>query len=100
MGGASVPCWRRRSAAWVEAVEEGVSGRLVPPNEPLALADVLEEFHARPDIARRLGVAAAERVRAHYTWDKVVSAFEAVYDDVLGLASFSAPVAPGKRGSR
>jgi glycosyltransferase involved in cell wall biosynthesis len=94
------PVLATKVGGMVEAVEEGVSGRLVPPNEPLALADVLEEFHARPDIARRLGVAAAERVRAHYTWDKVVSAFEAVYDDVLGLASFSAPVAPGKRGSR
>jgi len=83
-----------------EAVEDGVSGRLVPPGDPQALADVLEEFHNKPDVARRLGLAGAERIRTHYTWDKVVSAFEAVYDDVLGLASFSAQAAPAKRGSR
>jgi hypothetical protein len=45
-----------------------------------------------------MGVRAAERVRQHYTWPRVVESFEAVYDEVLGLASFSP--ASRERGGR
>ena len=72
-----------------EVVEDGVTGRLVPPGDPAALAAVLEDFHRRADAAMRLGLAGAERVRESFTWSRVVEAFEAVYDEVLGLASFS-----------
>ncbi|HYM82296.1 MAG TPA: glycosyltransferase family 4 protein [Candidatus Limnocylindria bacterium] len=82
-----------------EVVQDGVSGRLVPPGDAGALADALEEFHRKPDPARRMGVAGAERVRAEYTWERVVAGFEAVYDDVLGLASFT-PAAGAERGRR
>jgi glycosyltransferase involved in cell wall biosynthesis len=41
-------------------------------------------------------VHGAERVRERYTWQKVVENFEAVYDDVLGIASF-APARPRVR---
>jgi hypothetical protein len=58
---------------------------------------VLQSFHRRPDAARQLGVRAAERVRSRYTWDRVVEAFEAVYDDAMGLASF-APAAGARTG--
>ncbi len=81
-----------------EAIEDKRHGRLVPPGDAAALAQVLEEFQLRPDAARQLGVRAAERMRQRYTWHRVVEAFEAVYDDVLGLASFR-PETPG-RGAR
>jgi glycosyltransferase involved in cell wall biosynthesis len=76
-----------------EAIEDCVTGRLVPPGDAAALAAVLEDFHRRADAAARLGLAGAERVHESFTWDKVVEAFETVYDEVLGLASFS-PEAP------
>jgi glycosyltransferase involved in cell wall biosynthesis len=72
-----------------EAVEDGVTGRLVPPGDPAALAAVLEDFHRRADAAARLGYAGAERVREAFTWPRVVEAFEEVYDEVLGLASMA-----------
>jgi glycosyltransferase involved in cell wall biosynthesis len=72
-----------------EVIEDGVNGRLVPAGDGTALAAVLEDFHRRPDAARHLGRAGADRVRAEFTWPRVVSAFEAVYDEVLGLASFA-----------
>jgi glycosyltransferase involved in cell wall biosynthesis len=72
-----------------EVIEDGVTGRLVPAGDAAALAAALEDFHRRPDAARRLGRAGAERVRAEFTWPRVVEAFEAVYDEVLGLASFA-----------
>jgi len=80
-----------------EVVEDGVSGRLVPPGDAAALADALEAFHRRPDAAFQLGRAGARAVREGYTWPRVVEQFEAVYDEVLGLASFAPQAAGGRR---
>jgi len=72
-----------------EAVEDGVHGRLVPAGNAEALANALAEFHRAPDAARQMGARAVDRVREQFTWQRVVENFEAVYDDVLGLASFA-----------
>lgn len=72
----------------IDAVDNGHTGRLVPPGDARALADALESFHRRPDAATRLGREAARRVLEDHEWDRVVEAYEAVYDEVLGLASF------------
>ena len=69
-------------------IENGLTGRLVPPGDARSLADALEFFHRRPDVAARLGREAAGRVRDECPWERVVEAYEAVYDEVLGLASF------------
>ena len=79
-----------------DVIEDGVTGRLTPAGDAAALAAVLEDFHRRPDAARHLGGAGADWVRAEFTWERIVEAFEAVYDEVLGLASF----APERAGSR
>jgi glycosyltransferase involved in cell wall biosynthesis len=86
-----------------EVIEDYVHGRLVSPNDVPALAAALEDFHRKPDEARQLGRAAALRVRSEYTWPHAVEGFEAVYDEVLGLASFvpsSAADRPTKGGLR
>ena len=72
-----------------EVIEDGVHGRLVPPGDAAALAEALETFHRHPDAARRLGLEAGRRVRDQFTWKRVAEQFEAVYDEVLGLASFA-----------
>ena len=71
-----------------DLIENGVNGRLVPPGDARALADALESFHRRADSSARLGREAGRRACDEFTWDHVVDAYEAVYDDVLGLASF------------
>lgn len=82
-----------------EVMEDGVHGQLVPAGQPVPLADALERFHRKPDRATRLGRAGAELVRSEYTWKAVVDGFEAVYDEVLGLATFSPEPEPhGGRG--
>ena len=86
-----------------DAIEDGIDGRLVPAGDASALAAVLEDFHRKPDAARRLGRAGAARVRSDFTWDRIVEGFEAVYDEVLGLASFAPtggddPRASSRRG--
>jgi glycosyltransferase involved in cell wall biosynthesis len=79
-----------------EVVEDGVSGLLFPPGDAAALATLLEQVHARPRDAEALGAAAMRRVRHDHTWERVVERFEMVYDEVLGLATFSPPGARAK----
>jgi glycosyltransferase involved in cell wall biosynthesis len=72
-----------------EVIIDGEHGRLVPPDDPRALADVLQHLHGHPDAALGMGRRGAARVRESYTWPRVIEAFESVYDEVLGLASFA-----------
>lgn len=86
-----------------EVVEDGVHGMLVPERNAGALADALELLHRKPEQALELGQNAALRVREDYTWDRVVENFELVYDEVLGLATFSPgpePAAAARGGTR
>ena len=70
-----------------EAITDGTTGTLVPPEDVGALADALEMLQRRSDRAIGMGREAAEVARERYTWAAVIDAFEAVYDEVLGLAA-------------
>lgn len=78
-----------------DALEDGVTGTLVPPGEAAALAEALSNLHRKADHAWRMGRTAAQRVRERYTWRAVVEGFESVYDEVLGLATVT-PEAPAR----
>ena len=47
----------------LEVVEAGVSGLVVPSDEPAALADALDRLAAQPQLRERLGAAAREALR-------------------------------------
>ncbi len=83
-----------------EVMTDGVHGLLVPPGDVEALAAALEWMESKPEAAGGLGAHGAERVRSEFTWDHVVRSFEAVYDEVLGLASFAPEPAGAGRGGR
>lgn len=93
------PIVASRVGGMADALEDGVSGTLVPPGDPVALAAALESLHKRADKAWRMARLAAQRVRERYTWEAVVDEFEAVYDDVLGYATFTPAEEPPARGS-
>lgn len=83
-----------------EVITDGVHGRLVPAGDPAELAAALESFHRHPDATRRLGLEGGRRVRDQFTWKRVAEQFEAVYDEVLGLASFAPAGARAHAGAR
>jgi glycosyltransferase involved in cell wall biosynthesis len=65
-----------------EAVRDGVEGLLVPPREPKALADAIDELARDP--ARRASMGAAARERAErFDIHTTVREIERVYDEVL-----------------
>ena len=67
-----------------DLVEHGQSGWLVPPEEPLALAEAIRHLLGQSALRQRLGQAAQARVAQHYTIDQEVLAHEAMYAEALG----------------
>jgi glycosyltransferase involved in cell wall biosynthesis len=71
-----------RVSAIPELIEDGVSGKLAPPEDPAALADALHALIADPAARARLGDAAAARVRAHFAFapgiDALLERFAAI----------------------
>ena len=61
------------------SVVDEVTGYLVPPHDPEALAQRLERLHDNPALAEALGRAGARRVRERFTWERVGNALVEVY---------------------
>jgi glycosyltransferase involved in cell wall biosynthesis len=66
-------------ASMPEVVEHGVTGFVVPPNDPAALGERLAWLRDHPAEARALGVAARQRVLEEFTWPRVVARCLGVY---------------------
>jgi glycosyltransferase involved in cell wall biosynthesis len=74
------PALCTRVASMPEVVEDGVTGFVVPPNDPTAIGERLSWLSHNPNQAGRMGAAGRERVLRHFTWDTVVSRCLAAYD--------------------
>jgi glycosyltransferase involved in cell wall biosynthesis len=64
------------------AVEDGVTGRLVPPRDPEALADALEALLVDPDLRRRMGEAGRRKVEGEFDAKATSRALSALYAEV------------------
>jgi glycosyltransferase involved in cell wall biosynthesis len=63
----------------LDTVADGVTGLLVPPRDPGALADRIRYLLADPELRRALGAAAAARASSRYSWARIAAETEAVY---------------------
>ena len=81
------PCLASAVGGVPEIVRPGLTGRLVAPDDPEALARALAELLADPAGRARLGAAAARDARARFDVRRTVAALEAVYRDALVGAS-------------
>jgi len=66
-------------ASMPEVVEDGVTGFVVPPNDPAALRERLVWLRDHPSEARRMGESARRRVLDRFTWPAVVRRCLAIY---------------------
>ncbi len=67
----------------VDAVEDEVTGLLVPPRDPAALRAAIERLLADRSLRERLGSAARERVRDELSWKEATEATVAAYSAAL-----------------
>jgi alpha-maltose-1-phosphate synthase len=66
-----------------EVVEGGVTGLLVPPDDPAALADALNELLRDPGRANAMGRAGRERAVAEFSWDTVAAQTAELYAELV-----------------
>jgi glycosyltransferase involved in cell wall biosynthesis len=64
------------------SVVDRVTGFLVPPNEPGALADKLALLAGNPALARAMGRAGMHRARSMFTWERVSQQLARIYAEV------------------
>lgn len=72
-----------------EVVVDGVTGLLVPPRDPDALAEAILTLLRDPGLRQRMGQAGRERVREQFSVEKMVKEIEGLYQRLLaekGLA--------------
>jgi glycosyltransferase involved in cell wall biosynthesis len=74
----------------VDAVVDGTTGILVPPSRPALLAQRIRQLLAHPMLLEAFSVAAADRARSRYSWDRIAHETAAVYDSALSAAALAA----------
>ncbi|HVJ57048.1 MAG TPA: glycosyltransferase family 4 protein, partial [Terrimicrobiaceae bacterium] len=52
-----------------DVVVDGYNGRIIPPNDPDALAEAILDFYNNPGKLRLMGVNGRQRVRENFTWE-------------------------------
>ena len=74
-----------RSGGLVDAIEDGVTGILVDPENPAAVAEALIAVLSDSALAQRMGQAGRERVLARFTWEKVIGDARRVFEEAVGM---------------
>lgn len=77
-----VPVIGTRVVGSVDAVEDGVTGLLVPAGDPSALAEAVLRVLSDSELARRLATTAAARVRERHARELATARTEALYREL------------------
>jgi glycosyltransferase involved in cell wall biosynthesis len=66
-----------------EVVVDGVTGLLVPPHDPISLAEAIVRLLDAPDLRRQMGQAGRERVKKSFTVERMVEQTQTLYEHIL-----------------
>jgi glycosyltransferase involved in cell wall biosynthesis len=80
---AGLPVAATRVGGTPDAIIDGVTGLLVPPRDPAALAAAIERLAADSDLRRRMGAAARERINSAFGLAGCVDGYEALYRGLM-----------------
>ena len=78
-----------------EVVDGGVTGLLVPPQDPASLADALNLLLRDPGRADAMGLAGRERAVTEFSWDAVAAQTAALYAELAPPAQARSPQQKG-----
>jgi glycosyltransferase involved in cell wall biosynthesis len=67
----------------IEVVEDGVTGLLVPPESPEALAKAVLSLLSDPDRMIQMGQAGRKRAVEHFSLERMLAGYEKVYAGVM-----------------
>jgi len=67
----------------VEAVEDGVTGYIVPPKNPKALAEKINQLLSLNGKIETMGKASRNRVENHFSLEKQIQEFENLYERLI-----------------
>ncbi len=76
----SLACVATNISAIPELIEDHTTGLLVPPEDPVALAEALSTAISDPDLRARLGDAAAAKVRAEFDFKPGITQLMALFE--------------------
>lgn len=74
----------------MDAVVDGTTGLLVPPGRPALLAQRIRQLLAHPMLLEAFSVAAADRARSRYSWDRIAHETLTVYDTAVDATAMAA----------
>ena len=94
---AGLPVVGTRVCGMTEAVLDGVTGRLVAPADPDALACAIAEVLEQPGMAAEWGASGRSRVLREFAATRMAKETAALYDDLL--QRHASGVGPSGRGS-
>ncbi len=75
------------ATSWIN--QHGATGLVIPPCDPQAIVQAVNTLRDAA-LRRTMGEAAQQRVRAEFTFDRMIARIEAVYDEVLAMPGASA----------
>jgi glycosyltransferase involved in cell wall biosynthesis len=78
-----IPVVGTTAGALPEVIEDNVTGILVPPKNPQALATAIKTLIDDAELRRKMGAAGVERVNRLFTWAKSAKATIDVYKEVI-----------------
>lgn len=87
--GCGVPVVAAAVGGLTDTVVDGVTGALVPPRQPDALASTLRRLLADDALRDAYGIAGADRARCRYSWDRIAVDTDRIYQrcDLVSAAS-------------
>jgi glycosyltransferase involved in cell wall biosynthesis len=83
---------------YADAVVDGTTGLLLPPGRPQMLVKRLRELLATPMKLTGFGIAAADRARSRYPWERIAAETTAAYERCLAAPAIARPGQPQPLG--
>jgi glycosyltransferase involved in cell wall biosynthesis len=78
-----LPVVATRSGGPEDIITDGIDGFLVPVGDTFAIARVIADLAAAATLRRRLGESGRKKVVQRFTLGRMVSAYEAIYEEAL-----------------
>ena len=77
------PCVASNAIGPKDIIQDGINGYLVPPENPLALAEKIKILAESEKLKSKLGAAARQRILDHYTIEREVADHERLYEELM-----------------